>query len=142
SVRKQLSSWFGLEAAANRGRIFAHNEGGAKTYLHPWGAPAPTPDPAGYESAETSVQYSASLNGVFQLATIDFLRRENAVNFYASVGFGVLAFNPVLYTDADGSTGAWDNSGNWGQERGDGAELTGENDFKKATNIPVGVGVK
>src|SRR5690606_2396280 len=138
TVRMQLSSWFGFEAAANRGRIFAHYDGGAKTYLYPWTGV----DAGGYESAETSVQYAASLNGVFQLATIDFLRRENVVNFYASVGFGLMAFNPVLYTDAEGSSGEWDNGGNWGQERGDGAELTGDNDFKKATYIPVGVGVK
>jgi len=139
SLRKQFSSWFGLEGAVNRGRIFAHNEGGAKTYLNPnWD----NVDGAGYESAETSVQYSASLNGVFQLATIDFLRRENAVNFYASVGLGLIAFNPVLYTDAEGTTGEWDNGGNWGQDRGDGATLTRENDYKKATNIPVGVGMK
>ena len=138
TLRKQLSSWFGVEGAVNRGRIFAHNEGGAKTYLYPWD----NVDAGGYESAETSVQYAGSLNGVFQLATIDFLRRENAVNFYASVGFGLMAFNPVLYTDAEGSTGEWDPSGSWGQERGDGAELTGGNDFKKATYIPVGVGVK
>ncbi|MBK1438409.1 OmpA family protein [Parapedobacter sp. ISTM3] len=139
TLRKQFSSWFGLEGAVNRGRIFAHNEGGAKTYYNPsW----PGVDPAGYESAETSVQYSASINGVFQFATIDFLRRENAVNFYASVGLGMLAYNPVGYTDADGSTGAWDNKGNWGQERDGGAELTGDKDFKRATNIPVGVGMK
>src|SRR5690606_19797126 len=36
TLRKQLSSWFGVEGAVNRGRIFAHNEGGAKTYLYPW----------------------------------------------------------------------------------------------------------
>ncbi|SEL79340.1 OmpA family protein [Parapedobacter koreensis] len=139
SLRKQFSNWFGLEGNVNRGRIFAHNEGGAKTWYNTsW----PGVDPAGYESAETSVQYSASINGVFQFATIDFLRRENAVNFYASVGLGLLAYNPVGYTDAEGSTGAWDNGGNWGQERSDGAELTGDKDYKKATNIPVGVGVK
>jgi Outer membrane protein and related peptidoglycan-associated (lipo)proteins len=142
TLRKQFSSWFGLEGAVHRGRIFAHNEGGAKTHIASWGSPAPATDPAGYESAETSIQYNASLNGVFQLATIDFLRRENAVNFYASVGIGMLAFNPVLYTDAEGSAGEWDNKGNWGQERGDGAEVTGDKDFKRATNIPVGVGMK
>src|SRR5690606_26003552 len=142
TLRKQFSSWFGLEGAVHRGRIFAHNEGGAKTHIASWGSPAPAIDPAGYESAETSIQYNASLNGVFQLATIDFLRRENAVNFYASVGIGMLAFNPVLYTDAEGSAGEWDNKGNWGQERGDGAEVTGDKDFKRATNIPVGVGMK
>ncbi len=136
TVRKQFSNWFGLEAAANRGRIFAHNNNGLETYI----------DQAystnAFQSAETSVQYAASLNGVFQLATIDFLRRENAVNFYASVGYGVMAFNPVLYTDADGSAGAWDNKGNWGEEfPGERAEVHSR-DFKREAYIPVGVGFK
>ena len=134
SLRKQFSSWFGLEGAINRGRIFAHNENGLKTTTDLWNGMSTNQ----YESAETSIQYNASLNGVFQLATIDFLRRENAVNFYASVGLGLMAYNPVLYTDADASQGEWDNKGNWGQD----SENTGDNDFKKATNIPVGVGVK
>src|SRR5690606_5727769 len=43
---------------------------------------------------------------------------------------------------AEGSDGEWDNKGNWGQERGDGAEVTGDKDFKRATNIPVDVGMK
>src|SRR5690606_25437434 len=140
TVRKQLSSWFGLEAAANRGRIFTYNNRGiTNDYLFDAGGALGS---AGYQSAETSVQYAASLNGVFQLATIDFLRRENAVNFYASVGYGVMAFNPVGYTDADGSSGAWDNKGNWGEEVNSDRELSGDRDFKREAYIPVGVGVK
>jgi len=138
TIRKQFSSWFGLEAAGNRGRIFAHNENGLKTNIqNGWGA-----DGVGFESAETSVQYAASLNGVFQLATIDFLRRENSVNFYTSVGYGLIAFNPVLYTDAEGTTGAWDAKGRYGEEFPGERNLTQDKDFRKETYIPVGVGVK
>src|SRR5690606_29816244 len=87
TVRKQLSSWFGLEAAANGGRIFTYtNNGVGHSMLFDGTTSGAAAGP--YQSAETSVQYAASLNGVFQLATIDFLRRENAVNFYASVGYG------------------------------------------------------
>ncbi|GGC24970.1 hypothetical protein GCM10011386_16180 [Parapedobacter defluvii] len=136
TVRKQLSSWFGLEAAGNRGRIFAFNQqpNPAGT-VNPWNG-------ASFESAETSVQYAASLNGVFQLATIDFLRRENAVNFYASVGYGVMAFNPVQYSDKEGNTVSFDNKGNWGEEYPGERNLTTDRDFKRETYIPVGVGVK
>ncbi|MGV3761679.1 OmpA family protein [Parapedobacter sp.] len=141
TVRKQLSSWFGLEAAANRGRIFTYNNRGL-TNDYIFNAANGAAGNAGYQSAETSVQYAASLNGVFQLATIDFLRRENVVNFYASVGYGVMAFNPVGYTDADGSSGAWDNKGAWGEEVNSDRELTGDRDFKREAYIPVGVGVK
>ena len=141
TVRKQLSSWFGIEGAVNRGRIFTYNNRGlSNTYL--FDAANGAAGGAGYQSAETSVQYAASLNGVFQLATIDFLRRENAVNFYASVGYGVMAFNPVGYTDADGSSGAWDNKGAWGEEMNSDRELAGDRDFKREAYIPVGVGVK
>jgi len=134
TVRKQFSNWFGLEVAANRGRIFTHNKNGLETFIDG--------STTGYQSAETSVQYAASLNGVFQLATIDFLRRENSVNFYASVGYGVMAFNPVLYTDAGGSAGEWNNKGNWGEEfPGERGEVHSR-DFKREAYIPVGVGVK
>ncbi len=139
TVRKQLSSWFGIEAAANRGRIFAHNEQGLKTYIDPTWANV---NAGGYESAETSVQYALSLNGVFQLATIDFLRRENAVNFYASVGYGVLAFNPVLYTDAAGSAGEWDASSNYGEGTWGDRDLNADRDYRREAYVPVGVGVK
>ena len=141
TVRKQMSSWFGVEAAINRGRIFTHNEQGLKTFIEP-GWTNPTPNVAGYESAETSVQYAASLNGVFQLATIDFLRRENAVNFYASAGFGMMAFNPVLYTDAEGTAGAWDASSSYGEQSWGERDLKADRDFRRETYIPVGLGVK
>ncbi|WP_257669484.1 OmpA family protein [Parapedobacter tibetensis] len=143
TVRKQLSSWFGLEAAANRGRIFTHNNNGVGNTMlfdahnNAFGAES-------YQSVETAVQYAASLNGVFQLATIDFLRRENSVNFYASVGYGLIGFNPVAYTDADGSNtaGAWDNKGAWGEEFPGERTADHSRDYKRETYIPVGVGVK
>jgi len=142
TVRKQLSSWFGLEAAANRGRIFAYNNDGFG-YNMEYPAANGAVAAGGYESAETSIQYAASLNAVFQLATIDFLRRENAVNFYASVGYGVNAFNPVAYTDADGSAGAWDNKGAWKDGFwSDRNAPSNDADYRKEAYIPVGVGVK
>src|SRR5699024_9775582 len=75
TIRKQFSHSFGLELEGNRGRI--------KTYNHDL---VTNPENSlGARSAETSVNWAASLNGVFQLGTIDFMRRENAVNFYAKV---------------------------------------------------------
>ena len=59
SVRKQFSSWFGLQADVERGRVLGYNKT-ART-----GAP--------FQSATAAFDYAASLNGVFQLATIDFL---------------------------------------------------------------------
>src|SRR5690606_22629771 len=96
----------------------------------------------GARSAETSVNWAASLNGVFQLGTIDFMRRENAVNFYAKVGLGVMAFNPVQYTNNDFTGTSFSNEGNWGEEIFGDREATGDNDNRLTGYIPVGVGVK
>src|SRR5690606_25353940 len=50
--------------------------------------------------------------------------------------------NPVAYTDADGTTGAWDNQGAWGEEYPGERNGVYDRDYKRATNIPVGVGMK
>ena len=133
NVRKQFSSWFGLQLDANRGRIFTHNEDPFPT-TNAWNGQQ-------YQSAETDVQYAVSLNGVFQFATIDFLRRENAVNFYASVGYGLMAFNPVMYANNDGTGAAWDNKGSWGESLTD-REFKGDKDYTREAFVPVGVGFK
>ncbi|MGH2623866.1 MAG: OmpA family protein, partial [Sphingobacterium sp.] len=97
----------------------------------------------GAKSARTDVNWAASLNGVFQLGTIDFMRRENAVNFYAKVGFGVLANNPIQYLNNDFTgTEVYNNKGNWGSEIFGDRTNTGDRDNKLAAYVPVGVGVK
>src|SRR5690606_21336290 len=117
TVRKQFSSWFGLELAANRGKVFAYNA-------------EPNPEASyGFESAEADIQYAASINTVFQLATIDFLRRKNAVNFFATLGYGYYELEATQYADNAGNT------------------LSSVADRKNPkkdceTYIPVGLGVK
>lgn len=141
NVRKQFSSWFGLQFDANRGRIFAHNSVPTGTDFLPDYSGTGGPGRLQVESAETSVEYAFSLNGVFQLATIDFLRRENSVNFYASAGIGVLGFNAVGYANNDGTGTSWNNSGNWGESATD-RELQGDRSNVHETFIPVGLGLK
>lgn len=134
TVRKQFSHLFGLELEGNRGRI--------KTYNHDVSGPA-IENNLGARSAETEVNWAASLNGVFQLGTIDFMRRENAVNFYAKVGLGVLANNPIQYANNDFTgTEVYNEAGNWGSEIFGDRENTGDRDYKLAAYVPVGVGVK
>src|SRR5690606_39065629 len=65
TIRKQFSPLFGLELEGNRGKI--------KTYNHDLSGPA-SENAAGAKSAETTVNWAGSLNGVFQLGTVDFLR--------------------------------------------------------------------
>jgi len=134
TVRKQFSHLFGLEVEANRGKI--------KTYNHDLSGPA-IENKLGARSVETSVNWAASLNGVFQLGTIDFLRRENAVNFYAKVGLGAMAYNPVQYANNDFSgTVVYNNKGKWGSEIFGDRERTGDRDNKLTAFVPVGVGAK
>lgn len=134
TVRKQFSHLFGLELEGNRGKI--------KTYNHDVSGPA-LENSLGATSAETSVNWAASLNGVFQLGTVDFMRRENAVNFYAKVGLGVMAHNPVQFANND-FTGSevYNNEGRWGEELFGDREATGDKDNRLTGYIPVGVGVK
>jgi len=135
TVRKQFSHLFGLEVEANRGKI--------KTYNHDLSGPK-AENALGARSVETSVNWAASLNGVFQLGTIDFLRRENAVNFYAKVGLGAMAYNPVQYANNDFSgTVVYDNSGKWGEGIiGDRDKNDDGRDNKLTAFVPVGVGAK
>ncbi len=134
TIRKQFSHLFGLELEGNRGKI--------KTYNHELSGPA-SEGPHNASSAITEVNWAGSLNGVFQLGTIDFLRRENAVNFYAKVGLGALAFNPVQYASND-FTGnpVYDNKGNWGDEIFGDRNSAGDRDFRLGMFVPVGVGAK
>jgi len=141
TIRKQFSHLFGLELEGNRGKVKTYNHdlsgstGNGAVETNQWLT-------AGSKSAITEVNWAASLNGVFQLGTIDFLRRENAVNFYAKVGLGVLANNPVLYANNDFTGASFDNKGNWGEEIFGDREPTGDRDYKLAAYVPVGVGVK
>jgi OOP family OmpA-OmpF porin len=134
TVRKQFSHLFGLELEGNRGSI--------KTYNHDVSGPK-AENALGAQSAKTDVNWAASLNGVFQLGTIDFLRRENSVNFYAKVGLGVLANNPVQFKNNEfGGGEVYNNKGKWGSEIFGDREATGDRDFKLSAYVPVGVGAK
>jgi OOP family OmpA-OmpF porin len=41
--------------------------------------------------------YQGTISGVVNVATIDFLRRENSVNFFVSAGAGLVNFNPTIF---------------------------------------------
>ncbi|WP_286734639.1 OmpA family protein [Sphingobacterium sp. UBA1897] len=139
TVRKQFSHTFGLELEANRGKI--------KTYNHDQSGPI-AENSLGAKSVQTDVNWAASLNGVFQLGTIDFLRRENAVNFYAKVGLGVLANNPIQFANNDFTgTEVYNVANNpdgqkWGSSIFGDRERKGDRDNKLTAFVPVGVGAK
>lgn len=109
SVRKQLAHSFGLELSALRGTLSGSNKD----------ATGGTRD--GLKSFKSTIDWSVNLMGVVNVATIDFLRRENSVNFLVKAGFGMAGYsNSYVLADEN----PIDN---------------GNNTLKQ---IPVGVGVK
>lgn len=119
SLRKQLGHAFGLEGNIFRGKLSGTNKdatGGIKN---------------GTKEFETDIQYAADLRGVVNVATVDFLRRENSVNFFVTAGYGLMAYNPKV-TLANGTV--VNNKGKFGEN--------GDKDFIKEAYIPVGAGIK
>jgi OOP family OmpA-OmpF porin len=115
SVRKQLGHAFGLEGNIMRGKISGSNKDAAGGVQN------------GIASFETKFGYAADLRGVINVATVDFLRRENSVNFILSAGYGLLAYEPTV-TAGNGVTTT--------QKPIDGDK------YYHGAYIPVGAGVK
>ncbi len=133
SLRKQLGHSFGLQLDAQRGRVFGYNKGSDLS-----AATRNSVLTNGFGSFETKVQYDVSLSGVVNVATIDFLRRENSVNFFVSAGYGLIAYDPiryVTYADGEGTEFSYKGTaGGYGDDR--------DKDYIKQVVIPVGAGVK
>lgn len=122
TLRKQLAHSFGLELGVLRGDFEGDNTG--DSYVEP--------GKAGYRF-DTKLGYAASLSGVANVATVDFLRRENAVNFIVKAGVGYAAYAP----SGVNSSGPFDWEGKAGEPDG-----TGDNKYVKGVYVPVGVGAK
>ncbi len=117
SLRKQLGHAFGLEGNIFRGKVSGTNEAGKPNAI------------PGLTEFETELAYSADLRGVVNVATVDFLRRENSVNFFVTAGYGVVAYRAALN----------------GADPKDLGEVFGEDGDKKYVKeayIPVGAGIK
>ncbi len=119
SLKKQLGHAFGLEGNIFRGKVSGTNSdavGGSQF---------------GVREFETKIGYSADLRGVVNVATVDFLRRENSVNFFVSAGYGLVAYQPKV-TAASGTVT------DWADKAGD----SHDKKYVKEAYIPVGAGVK
>jgi OOP family OmpA-OmpF porin len=124
SLKKQLGHAFGLEGNIFRGKVSGTNKdavGGAR---------------AGIREFETELQYAADIRGVVNVATVDFLRRENSVNFFVTAGYGLVAYASKI-TTANGQV--TDNKGNY---VGSATNPHDAKDYAKEAYIPVGAGVK
>lgn len=127
ALRKQLSHSFGLQGNLNRGDVIGYNKQSGTGLFGGTGI---------YSTHKTQVQYDVNLSGVINLATLNFLNRENAVKLYATAGYGLIAFDPVIYsTYANGDgTPAFVNKGKYGAD--------GDHDYIRQAYIPVGLGLK
>ena len=119
SLRKQLGHAFGIEGNIYRGHLSGTNEDvtGGIAYDR--------------KDFDTEIGYAVDLRGVVNVATVDFLRRENSVNFFVSAGYGLIAFAPKVTNsvgtviDLKGKVGA-----NYVKK------------YIKAGYVPVGAGIK
>lgn len=131
SLRKQLAHSFGLQLDVRGGRV-DQNAGS--------GAPGQSVNGVGFVGdgvtgnafvSSSTDFYQASLSAVVNVATIDFLRRENSVNFFFNAGLGLASYRPnIKGFGTNGTDGDW---------------LAYRDANGKAINemvVPVGVGVK
>jgi OOP family OmpA-OmpF porin len=119
SLKKQLGHAFALEGNILRGKVSGTNKD------------AVNGSQFGVRSFETKIGYAADIRGVVNVATADFLRRENAVNFYVSAGYGLVAYAPSTIATSGTVT-------NWEDVSGD----TRDKKYVHEAYIPVGAGVK
>ncbi len=119
SIRKQLGHAFGLQLDGVRGTLSSTNVdavGGVKN---------------GARAFKTDLGYTATLSGVVNVATVDFIRRKNSVNFFVSAGGGIAGYAPKV-TLPNNSVVDFKNT----------AGPDHNNTYVHELIIPVGVGVK
>ncbi|MEO8795120.1 MAG: OmpA family protein, partial [Daejeonella sp.] len=119
TLRKQVGHAFGIELGFLRGDVSGNNAdavGGVQNNR---------------QEFTTELAYSGSVMGVVNVATVDFLKRENNVNFIVKAGYGLAAYAPDV-TFGNGQTLNWNG-------------ISGDNRDEKWVQeafIPVGAGIK
>ncbi|RYE35685.1 MAG: OmpA family protein [Sphingobacteriaceae bacterium] len=119
SIRKQFGHAFGLQLDGVRGKLSSSNVdavGGVKN---------------GARAFDTDLGYTATLSGVVNVATVDFIRRKNSVNFFVSAGGGIASYAPAVTL---GNNTVVDFKDQAGPDR--------NNTYVHELIIPVGVGIK
>jgi OOP family OmpA-OmpF porin len=69
----------------------------------------------GYRSFETKIAYAIDFRGVLNLASVDFLNREKALNFTVSLGYGLIAYAPS-YVSASKLIVDWEGKADGGKK--------------------------
>ncbi len=130
SLRKQLAHSFGLQLDVRGGRVDANAGSGVPGQI----AEKPfVGDGVTYQrfvSSSTSF-WQGSLSAVVNVATVDFLRRENSINFFINAGAGLAMYKPnIKGYGTNGTDGTWEE-----YRTADGSAI-------KEFVVPIGVGVK
>lgn len=86
-VKYQILHFMALRADYVGGKLKADNSKNLGN-----GQPLVSP----YSSYETKLKWSASLNAVFNITTVNWLFRKNFVLLYGSVGGGIAGYSPTL----------------------------------------------
>jgi len=116
NLRKQFGHVFGIEANVFRGKLKGHYEDKFDNVI----------TVNGIKHFETEIAYAYDLRAVVNIGSIDFLRRENSVNFFLTAGLGITAINPMV-NDVD-------NKGKFGKNQ--------DKEYARAGYFPVGAGIK
>jgi OOP family OmpA-OmpF porin len=128
SFREQLAHSFGLQLDLHAGDVKGKNtddDGNTVAF--------------GQRAGFKTRFYSATLSGIVNVATIDFLRRKNSVNFFVTAGAGLNFYNPGYTADPS----VVDNGGDYIHYLKDGqVGTTGDKHYVKELIIPIGAGVK
>ncbi len=119
SLRKQLGHAFALEAGLLKGKLSAENENLAGLSQN------------SNQGFSSELGWSASLMGVINVATVDFLKKANQVNFLVKFGYGHAAY-AYSYTDEHVQT--FDTKGTYGKD--------GDETYLKKGFLPLGMGAK
>ncbi|HEY2581404.1 MAG TPA: OmpA family protein [Mucilaginibacter sp.] len=95
SVREKLAHSFSLQLDLHGGTVTGDNTS------------APNGVNFGGKSFSTTF-YSGTISGLANVASVDFMHRKNAVNFYLSAGIGLANYKPT-YVDAAGNNQSYTN---------------------------------
>lgn len=88
-VKWQILHFMSLRADYLGGQLKASNDNKLGN-----GAESPSP----YDQFETQLQWSGSLNAVFNIANMNFFAKQNFMQLYVSVGGGLAGYKPTLTT--------------------------------------------
>lgn len=117
SLRKQISHSFGVQGNLFSGALSGNNNKASSGVVN------------GYRSFETKIAYGIDVRGVLNLASVDFLNREKALNFTVSLGYGLLAYAPS-YVSSSKLIIDWEGKADGGKN------------YVKNAYLPFGLGAK